>query len=163
MANDTIISIRKDEKFESLLLVRTAETRVASSGKAYLDLTLGDRTGNINAKMWDGSVPPPPQGSIVEVRGTGNEFMGRMQLRVERLKVIDAQQAGDISQLVPSAPYPPADMMAEVRAVVEQMRDPNLRGITTEMLDRARTQFRLVAELEQLEPALREIQNELMR
>ena len=73
MAN-TIAQIRKDEKFEGYLLVRSAEQRTASSGKLYLDMTLGDRTGTINAKMWDGTVAPPPQGSIVQVRGTGNEM-----------------------------------------------------------------------------------------
>ena len=95
MAN-TIAQLHKDERFEGYLLVRAAEQRTASNGKCYLDMTLGDRTGTINAKMWDGTVAPPPQGSVVAVRGTGNEFMGRMQLRVERVKVAQPQEVPDM-------------------------------------------------------------------
>ncbi len=136
MAN-TIAQIRKDEKFEGYLLVRAAEQRAASSGKLYLDMTLGDRTGTINAKMWDGSVAPPPQGSIVQVRGTGNEFMGRMQLRVERVKVAGPDEAVDMALLVPCAPEAPEDMMQEVRTAAECIAEESLRAVVCELLDQA--------------------------
>ena len=136
MAN-TIAQIRKDEKFEGYLLVRSAEQRTASSGKLYLDMTLGDRTGTINAKMWDGTVAPPPQGSIVQVRGTGNEFMGRMQLRVERVKVTGPEETVDMALLVPCAPELPETMMGEVRSTAESIVDSSLRALVLELLDQA--------------------------
>lgn len=137
MERDTVANIRKDEKYEGWLLVRAAEQRVSSTGKSYLDMTLGDRTGNINAKMWDGNVPPPPQGSIVQIRGSGNEFMGRMQLRVEKIRVAGPEDGVDLSLLVPSAPLSPESMMAEVRGVVKAMRDTDIAKITGALLDRA--------------------------
>ena len=77
--------IRRDDRYEGFLIVRSAEQRAASNGKFYLDMTLADRSGSINAKMWDGTVQPPVAGSIVKVAATGNEFNGRMQLRVTAL------------------------------------------------------------------------------
>lgn len=136
MAN-TIAQLRKDERFEGYLLVRAAEQRTASNGKLYLDMTLGDRTGTINAKMWDGTVAPPPQGSVVAVRGIGNEFMGRMQLRVERVKVAQPQEVPDMSLLVPCAPEPAQAMLREVRAAAEAIADADLRAIVCALLDQA--------------------------
>ena len=59
----------KDSRFDGFLLVRAAEQRAASNGSKYLDMTLGDRTGEINAKMWDGLVEPPEVGSVLRLRG----------------------------------------------------------------------------------------------
>ncbi len=134
---DTIATIRKDEKFEGFLLVRTAEQRASSNGKSYLDMTLGDRTGNINAKMWDGTTAVPPQGSIVQVRGTGNEFNGRMQLRIEKIRVTGPEDSVNMSGLVPCAPYPPQDMIIEITATVAAMQDVGIQAITDELLRRA--------------------------
>jgi len=99
-------------------------------------MTLADRTGVINAKMWDGT-KPPAQGAVVKVRGTGNEFLGRMQLRVEKMKAAAADDAVDLSQLVPSAPIPPERMMAEIRSAVAGMCEESIAKITGALLDRA--------------------------
>ncbi|MCL2544283.1 MAG: HD domain-containing protein [Clostridia bacterium] len=136
METNTVAGIRKDERYEGWLLVRAAEQRTSTTGKPYLDMTLADCTGVINAKMWDGTMPPA-QGAIIKVRGTGNEFMGRMQLRVEKLKAATAQDAVDISLLVASAPLSSQSMMAEVRSAVAGMRDENIAKITGALLDRA--------------------------
>ena len=137
MVKDTIATIRKDEKYEGWLLVRTAEQRTTTAGKLYLDMTLSDRTGTISAKMWDGTITPPAPGSIVQVRGTGNEFMGRMQLRVERVKAAAPEDTFDMGDLVPCAPFPPEAMLAEIRATVEAMQNTDLASLVSELLDRA--------------------------
>ena len=82
----TVASLARDIKFEGFLLVRSAEQRTSSNGGKYLDMTLCDTTGDINCKMWDGTVQPPRQGSVVKVRGTVQEYNGRLQMRVERLR-----------------------------------------------------------------------------
>ena len=137
MAKDSIATVRKDEKFEGWLLVRAAEQRSASNGKLYLDMTLGDRTGVINAKMWDGTVTPPAAGSIVQVRGTGNEFLGRMQLRVERLHLAAPEEVPDMGDLVPCAPLPAGGMLDEIRQTVDAMADTDLALLVSTLLDRA--------------------------
>ena len=80
----TVASLGRDMKFEGFLLVRSAEQRTSSNGGKYLDMTLCDTTGDINCKMWDGTVQPPKQGSVIKVRGTVQEYNGRLQLRVEK-------------------------------------------------------------------------------
>lgn len=135
--NSGIAAIRKDERFENWVLVRASEQRVAASGKAYLDMTLSDRTGTIAAKMWDGTVAPPGVGTVVKVRGTGNEFMGRMQLRVERIQAAGEGDQVDMALLVPCAPEPQEDMTQELLATVEAIGDGDIRAIVSELLAQA--------------------------
>ena len=129
--------IKRDDRFEGYLIVRSAEHRASANGKNYLDMTLADKSGSINAKMWDGTVQPPLAGSIVKVRATGNEFNGRMQLRVEKIRAAESRDAVDMSTLIPCAPRDPNEMLGEVVRAADHIADPDLRRLTCELLDRA--------------------------
>ena len=129
--------IKRDDRFEGYLIVRSAEQRASANGKNYLDMTLADKSGSINAKMWDGTVQPPLAGSIVKVRATGNEFNGRMQLRVEKIRAAESHDQVDMSTLIPCAPRDPNEMLGEVVRAADHIADPDLRRITCELLDRA--------------------------
>ena len=41
--------IKRDDRFEGYLIVRSAEQRASANGKNYLDMTLADKSGSINA------------------------------------------------------------------------------------------------------------------
>ena len=129
--------IKRDDRFEGYLIVRSAEQRASANGKNYLDMTLADKSGSINAKMWDGTVQPPLAGSIVKVRATGNEFNGRMQLRVEKIRAAESRDQVDMSALIPCAPRDPNELLGEVVRAADHIADPDLRRITCELLDRA--------------------------
>ena len=129
--------IKRDDRFEGYLIVSSAEQRASANGKNYLDMTLADKSGSINAKMWDGTVQPPLAGSIVKVRATGNEFNGRMQLRVEKIRAAENRDPVDMSALIPCAPRDPNEMLGEVVRAADHIADPDLRRITCELLDRA--------------------------
>ena len=129
--------IKRDDRFEGFLIVRSAEQRAAASGKNYLDMTLADRSGSINAKMWDGTVQPPVAGSIVKVRATGNEFNGRMQLRVEKIRAAEKKDNVDMAGLIPCAPNDPQEMLQQVIRAADRISDRDLRLITCELLNRA--------------------------
>ena len=132
-----LADIKRDDRFEGYLIVRSAEQRASKKRKNYLDMTLADKSGSINAKMWDGTVQPPLAGSIVKVRATGNEFNGRMQLRVEKIRATESRDAVDMSTLIPCAPRDPKEMLDEVVRAADHIADPDLRKITCELLDRA--------------------------
>ena len=132
-----LADIKRDDRFEGYLIVRSAEQRASANGKNYLDMTLADKSGSINAKMWDGTVQPPLAGSIVKVRATGNEFNGRMQLRVEKIRAAENHDPVDMSALIPCAPRDPNEMLGEVVRAADHIADPDLRRITCELLDRA--------------------------
>ena len=124
----------KDARFEGFLLVRSSDQRTGSNGSRYLDMNLTDRTGEINCKMWDGTVPPPPAGSVVKVRGLVQEYNGRQQLRVERIRQAQPEDHVDLSTLVPCAPERPEVMLKEITDTVAKFEREDLRKLVTEML-----------------------------
>ncbi|MCL2867315.1 MAG: HD domain-containing protein [Clostridia bacterium] len=131
------MTVEKDTRYEGFFLVRQSEQRAASNGSRYLDMTLGDKSGEINAKLWDGSVPPPPIGAVVKARGLMQEYNGRMQFRVEKMRQAEPQDKVDISLLTHSAPEDPQVMADRVTAAVEGMQNPDIRAICRQMLKMA--------------------------
>ena len=139
MENYSVCQLQKDMRFEGFLLVRSAEKRKDVKGNDYVDMNLTDRTGEINCKIWNWvpDTEAPETGSAVKVRGTVQEYNGRLQLRVEKWREATPEDPVDMSQLVPCAPRKPEDMMAEIREAVNSFRSENLRKLTEGMLELA--------------------------
>ena len=127
----------KDSRFDGFLLVRTSEQRAASNGSKYLDMTLCDRSGEINAKMWDATVEPPPAGSVLRLRGQIHEYNGRMQIRVERMRAALESDDVPMEALVVCAPEPTQAMLSQVRLAAESIRRKDLRTLILHMLEEA--------------------------
>lgn len=137
MQHNPVSDLLKDMRFDGFLLVRSAEQRTATNGSRYLDMTLCDRTGDINGKMWDGNVAPPPAGVVVRLRGQVLEYNGRLQLRVEKLRPIEPADDIPMDMLVPCAPEPPQQMLDEVLRAVDAMHSADLQRLMRALLDDA--------------------------
>ncbi|NLI22044.1 MAG: HD domain-containing protein [Clostridiales bacterium] len=136
MQQPTVDTLTKDTRFEGFLLVRMSEQRTGSNNGKYLDMTLADRTGEINGKLWDGNVPAPAVGSVVKVRGATLEYNGRLQLRIEKMRGQEEGDEIDMTLLTPCAPESPEAMLAQLEAALASMRSEPLRKIVREMLRR---------------------------
>ncbi len=132
--NVTISQLVTGARFEGFLLVRSSDQRVGSNGSKYLDMNLTDRTGEINCKLWDGTVAPPAPGSVVKVRGLVQEYNGRKQLRIERLREAVEADGVDLSRLVPCAPESAEDMRRRIDETVARFESEKLRRLVQEML-----------------------------
>ena len=70
-------------------LVRSVQVKTNVKGADYLDMTLEDAGGEINAKLWDYSTQTHglySVGDIIKVRGTVTMWKDVEQLRVERIR-----------------------------------------------------------------------------
>ena len=108
MENYTVCQLQKDMRFEGFLLIRSADKRKDSKGNDYVDMNLADRTGEINCKIWnwDAAAEPPAAGKVIKVRGTVQEYNGRLQLRIEKWRNAAEEDPVAMDTLVPSAPRP---------------------------------------------------------
>ena len=120
--------------FDGVALTRSVERRKDKNGRDYLDMVLGDRSGEINCKLWNLSTTQyvPESGQAVEVRGTVDEFNGRIQMKILRLS--PANNA-DLRELIPCAPETPEAMMARIRETIDSFPTEDLRRLVREMLD----------------------------
>lgn len=132
-----LIRLLKNQMFEGYLLVKSGEQRTSSNGSKFLDMTLADLSGEVNAKMWDGNTPAPRCGQVVKVRAMMLEYNGRPQLRVDKLRPAEERDAVDMSLLVPCAPYPAEQMLKELTDRIERIRDEGLRAVVSRRLEKA--------------------------
>ncbi len=139
MENYRVCQLMKDSRFEGFLMVRAAEKKTDKNGREYVDLNLGDRTGEINAKIWnwDGNQEVPETGKPLKVRGIVQEYNGRLQFRIEKWRVTVPEDPVRPGDLVPAAPRSAEEMQREIEETVESFASEPLKKLTREMLNMA--------------------------
>ena len=115
----------------AVLLVLAKDVRQKKSGEPYLSLTLGDRSGDIDAKMWD-NVEDILDGfdrdDFVRIRGRVQIFQNRPQLTVHRLQKLEDREV-DLGDFFPVSGRGLDEMWAELMVLVEGISNPHLKGL----------------------------------
>lgn len=122
---------------EGFALVKTCDKKTAKNGSVFLDLHLADKSGEINAKMWDfreGAFLPEPN-SIVKIRGVISEYNGTPQLRIDRIRAKWDNDNVDMSDIIPSADYSGEFMMQTIRNKVNAFSNDALKKLVNAVLD----------------------------
>lgn len=122
---------------EGFCIIKSIDKKTSSKGDSYLDITLGDSEGEINAKLWRYS--PEIHGEydanqIVKVRGSISEYNGADQLRIERIRPTTMEDNVKTEDFVKSADYSGEDMFGELLNLAENFKDQDLKSIVTEIL-----------------------------
>ena len=125
----------KGQVFDGFLLVRSAVQRTSSNGGKYLDMTLCDISGEVNAKMWDGLTAPPAAAQVVRLRGMMLEYNNRPQLRVDKMRPAEEADDFDMDALTPCAPLPPGEMLDEILNRVDAFADHQLKALVLKRLE----------------------------
>lgn len=128
-------SMIKGQVFDGFLLTRAASQKTSSNGSKYLDMTLCDISGEVNAKMWDGLTPPPAVAEVLRVRGMMLEYNGRPQLRVDKMRPATDNDDFDMQLLAPCAPQPAGEMKAQIFQRVNEMQDEQLKALVLARLE----------------------------
>jgi 3'-5' exoribonuclease len=112
-------------------LVHSKEIRQKKSGELYLSLILGDRTGELDAKMWDNVsdvIDGFDRDDFVKVKGLIQVFHNRPQLTVHKMRRMDDSEI-DFADYFPSSRRDPAVMWEELRGIVGSMGNPHLKAL----------------------------------
>ncbi len=114
-------------------LIKTVDKKVNVKGAAYLDLMLCNKDGEIPAKLWDyselihGEYTP---GEVIKVRGSVTQFNGNDQLRVDKIRHVEANDGINISDFVPTADYSGEMMLGEIMNIIANVNDDELQRLT---------------------------------
>ncbi|MEK7407555.1 MAG: HD domain-containing protein [Acidobacteriota bacterium] len=113
------------------LLAHSKEIRQKKTGEPYLSLLLGDRTGEIDAKMWDNVaevVDTFNRDDFVKVKGLVHVYNNRPQFTVHKLVRVE-ESTIDPADFFPASARDPEEMFAELRAIVGSMENLHLRAL----------------------------------
>ena len=132
--------LKKDMEIMDFFMVRMIGIKVGSNGKQYLDITLGDKTGEVHSKKWDVSEAEAPslnaikEGDLVKVKATVTEWQNQTQLRIMRIRKAVPQDGCEIADYIKAAPERPEEMYDYIYNVADAMADPDLRRLCTRVL-----------------------------
>jgi 3'-5' exoribonuclease len=100
-------------------------------------LTLGDKTGQVEARVWEPGDPRIAKdferGDIVKVRGCVSRFDDRVQVKVEQLRKSAAGEADKLDML-PSTTCDVDELWGQLLGFVESFTDPHLKALLTTLL-----------------------------
>ncbi|MEA2462089.1 MAG: 3-5 exoribonuclease [Actinomycetota bacterium] len=120
------------QEIDQVLLVREREMRSRRDGGEYLRLVLGDRTGTVQAMVWEavGDVAPACEaGACVRVAGRyGVHPRYGAQLSVRVLRAAETHEY-DLSDLLDGPPRTAAGMESDLRELVGTVQNPYLRAL----------------------------------
>ena len=135
-----IKDLKKDQELTEFFMAKTLMIKVGSNGKQYLDITLGDKTGEISAKKWDVSdseyptLKAIPDKSIVKIKGLVTEWAGQLQLRIQRIRQADEADGQQMKDFVKAAPEEPQAMYDYIYQIAQSMKDRDLRELCLKLL-----------------------------
>ena len=121
----------ENEVITSSFIVSGKQVKPKKSGDHFLALTLSDRTGQIDAKMWDNvaeAIGCVEQDDIIKVRGLVNKYNNRFQITIHKLRRLDEAEI-DYADYLPKTTKNIDELWRTVAGFVASFRDPNLRAL----------------------------------
>ncbi len=138
MENIQIADFNAGDEIQSFFILRAMNIKTSSNNKKYLDMTLADKTGEINAKLWNvenGEESTFKAGQLVKVRGTVTLWQNSLQFKITKMRLTSETDNVDVVDYVPSAPYPAIDMYNEVMGYVERIENADIKNIVLHIYD----------------------------
>lgn len=132
-----ISQINKNSRVEGVFLVKEKHMGVTKSGTPYLSLRLMDRSGDINARVWEDAVEYDrlfDKDDFIVISGRSSVYQGAMQVTITDLKKCAAEEV-DLPDFLPASTFPIERMLDELRSVIADVRDKHLRALLGSFFD----------------------------
>ncbi len=132
-----ITKLQPGEQVDQFLLVKEAKKGVTTVGKPFMSLLLQDRSGDIEAKLWDTSEEHENlyrAQVIVKVGGEIHDYRGKNQLRVKQIRPVREDEGVQISDLLPTSATPKEELMEVLNQFFFQIKNPNISRITRHII-----------------------------
>ena len=139
-----ITDLQTNEDITTYFMVKSIAFKVGSNKKTYLDVILGDSTGEISAKKWDiadeeaAGLERIKEGSIIKVRAIVIEWNGMKQLKISRIRLTGAEDDLVINDFIKAAPEKPEDMYDFIYDRAKAISDVQLQKLCTRVLEEHR-------------------------
>jgi 3'-5' exoribonuclease len=122
------------ELVQDVFLVKQSRLLTSRSGNFYIDLTLSDRSGEINAKFWDANRQLYESFAVddfVMVRANVETYMDKPQLKVSHVKRLEEEEI-NLADFLPASERDTKEMLEELHELIAGVKDPALGALLNE-------------------------------
>src|SRR5438067_2120049 len=128
--------VRDAAQFENKVIVTSfvvaaKQVRPRKTGELYLQLTLADRSGHLDAKMWDNvadAIETFEQDDFVKVKGLVNRFNGKFQFTIHKLRKLQESEV-DFADYLPKTDKNIDELWVAVANFAESFTNPYLKAL----------------------------------
>lgn len=122
---------KEGDRVFDIYLCKHKQSAVTKNGKAYDNVILQDKTGTVDAKVWD----PNSAGiedfdtlDYIEIYGDVTSFQGALQVNVKRVRKCREGEF-DPANYLPVSPFPIDDMMQELLGLIDSVQNSYLKKL----------------------------------
>ena len=144
--NKWIADLEAGDEIEGFYILKTAQIKTSNSGKPFLAASVADRSGTIDANVWDygGPLGTQDEGTVIKLRGTVSEYRGVLQLILSRLRPVQEDDQYNLGELVPVAPIDVDAGWQELLELTDTIGDGDYRSVCRSVLERYGDRFRSI-------------------
>ena len=122
---------------DGFVLIKKCEVKKTKNGSSYLDLVIGDKDGEMTAKLWDFSGGDIfEEESVVKVRGTVEQYNGRDQFRIQQIRPASDSDDYNLSDLVPASEVGGLQIYDMIMKKVAAYEDADFKALVTDIMER---------------------------
>ena len=126
-----IKDLTEGARVSDIYLVKSRTSAVTKTGKDYWNVVLQDKSGAVDAKVWDlgsAGIEEFEAKDYVDIVGTVTMFNGALQVKIERARVAREGEYEPANYL-PVSKYNIDEMMAELVAMIEKTKNQYLKQL----------------------------------
>ena len=135
---DDIANFGEGTLFSGYFLVLAKQLGTTKTNKPYLNLILGDKKGQLEARIWDPSDPRIAKdfakGDIVKARGSASRYNDKLQMKVDQLRLAQAGEV-DKADMLPSTTQDVATLWRQLVGFVDSLSNADLKLLLSTVLD----------------------------
>jgi len=137
MKSPFVRELKPNEIATAIFLVHSKEIRQKRTGEPYLSMLLSDRSGELDAKMWDGVAEVMDtfdRDDFIKVKGLMQLYNNRPQFTIHKLRPVEDHEV-EFGDFFPASLRDAEEMFAELRGIVSSLSNPHVRALLNAFLD----------------------------
>lgn len=119
------------DRISDIYLCKSKHSALTRNGKAYDNVTLLDKTGTIDAKVWEpnsAGIEDYDTLDYIEVVGDVTTFNGALQVNIKRIRKCREGEY-DPADYMPTTPFDADEMWAELTGMIASVEETHLREL----------------------------------
>ncbi len=136
MAHKFINQIEPGEAIDDIYLVRDPILRSTTRGDLYIAMFLGDRTGQLNGRMWQATetiYKALPKPGFIHIEGRSELYQNNLQIVVNNVSIIDASKVC-LEDFLARTDKDTDKMFEEIKKLIGRIKNPQLKALVEEFL-----------------------------
>jgi len=132
-----IRSLAPNQKVDDVYLLRECQLRTTKTGKYYLHVELGDKTGQIGARMWNATealFKALDKAEFVRVAGRAEVYQDSLQLIINTVRAVNADEV-TIEDFLPATTQDVDEMYAKLRELADSVGNAHLSQLLDSFLE----------------------------